>query len=187
MKHLVMLLLALCVPAHAACLWSDPGAHRFTGDPVEAVRSYGDIPPKAREALAEAVRLKAYSAIVEIRRESIDGGRFTGMRAMFWGEGHQCLGDVDRSAWAPDRVERGLVFCERGHCIIIPTVCGNVARVNMAGVRPLPDIEPAGRGLQGRLVAPSGAQAVRTVPEPGSLALVIVALIAAAVVRRRSR
>ena len=117
MKHLVMLLLALCVPAHAACLWSDPGAHRFTGDPVEAVRSYGDIPPKAREALAEAVRLKAYSAIVEIRRDSIDGGRFTGMRSMHWGDGQQCLGDVDRSAWAPDRVERGLVFCERGHCI----------------------------------------------------------------------
>ncbi len=180
-----LLLLALCAPAHAACLWSDPGANRFTGDPVEAVRSYGDIPPKAREALAEAVRLKAYSAIVEIRRDSIDGGRFTDMRAMHWGAGQQCLGKVDRSAWPADRVERGLVFCERGHCIIIPTICGNVARVNMAGVRPLPDPEPAGNGLRGRMVARDNAQAVQSVPEPSALALAAVALVAAAVAGRR--
>ena len=93
MKYIVILLLALCVPAHAACLWSDPGAHRFTG-----------------------------------------------MRSMHWGDGQQCLGDVDRSGWAPDRVERGLVFCERGHCIIIPTVCGNITQ---RGVEAAKDVKTA--------------------------------------------
>ena len=61
----------LASQAQAACLWTDPGANRYTGDPVAAVMSYADIPPQARAELAEAVGQRAYSALVEIRRDSI--------------------------------------------------------------------------------------------------------------------
>lgn len=175
MKLPIIATLALCIgSAHAACAWTDPGANRFTGDPVAAVMSYGDIPPQARAELAEAVKVRAYSAFVDIRRDSIAGGRYTHMRAMHWGANQQCMGDVDRSAWPADRVERGLVYCVRGHCVIVPTVCGNVARVNQAGVMPQPDPvrATAGHGLLPR----SQVHAMRTVPEPGSALLVLAAL-----------
>lgn len=168
----------LSAQAQAACLWTDPGANRYTGDPVAAVNSYADIPPQARAELAEAVGQRAYSALVEIRRDSIGGGRFTHMRAMHWGAGQQCLGDVDRSGWPADRVERGLVYCVRGHCVIVPTVCGNVARVNQAGVMPQPD--PSASKLAG-IVAGGGIRAPRSVPEPGTALLVLVALAVLAV------
>ncbi len=164
--------------AHAVCAWSDPGANRFTGDPVAAVMSYGDIPPQARAELAEAVKVRAYSAFVDIRRDSIAGGRYTHMRAMHWGAGQQCMGDVDRSAWPADRVERGLVYCVRGHCVIVPTVCGNVARVNAAGVTPQPD--PAPRALSAALT-----NQPRAVPEPSALLLALTALTALAFLRAR--
>ncbi len=167
----------LCISnAHAVCAWSDPGANRFTGDPVAAVMSYGDIPPKARAELAEAVKVRAYSAFVDIRRDSIAGGKYTHMRAMHWGNGQQCMGDVDRSAWAADRVERGLVYCRRGHCVIVPTVCGNVARVNAAGVAPQPD--PGALSF-------SQVRAAQSVPEPSALVLVLSGLGLMAFIRRR--
>ena len=163
----------LASQAQAACLWTDPGANRYTGDPVAAVMSYADIPPQARAELAEAVGQRAYSALVEIRRDSIGGGRFTHMRAMHWGDSQQCMGDVDRSAWPTDRVERGLVYCVRGHCVIVPTVCGNVARVNDKTAAPQPD--PAGRTL-GAALTGGGIRAPRAVPEPSTAVLVLIAL-----------
>lgn len=170
MRRAILTALALAASsAHAACLWADPGANRFTGDPVAAVMSYGDIPPQARAELAQAVKHRAYSAFVDIRRDSIAGGRYTDMRAMHWGNGQQCMGTVDRSAWPADRVERGLVYCVRGHCVIVPTVCGNVARVTKAGVMPQPDPAPG-------LLPRSQVAALRTVPEPGSALLALVAL-----------
>lgn len=186
MKRAALTVAALLASqAHAACLWTDPGANRFTGDPVAAVRSYADIPPQARAELAEAVGQRAYSALVEIRRDSIGGGRFTHMRAMHWGSGQQCLGDVDRSAWPADRIERGLVYCVRGHCVIVPTVCGNVARVNQAGVMPQPDPIKAATKL-GAAIAGPGIHAPRAVPEPGTAALVLAALVAMALIRSRA-
>ncbi len=168
----------LASQSQAACLWTDPGASRFTGDPVVAVNSYADIPPQARAELAEAVGQRAYSEVVDITRSAIGAGRYTHMRAMHWGAGQQCLGDVDRSAWPADRVERGLVYCVRGHCVIVPTVCGNVARVNRAGVLPQPD--PAGLRVAG-MVADGGIRAPRSVPEPGTALPVLVALAVLAV------
>ena len=169
--------------AHAVCAWSDPGANRFRGDPVAAVMSYGDIPPQARAQLAEAVKHRAYSAFVDIRRDSIAGGKYSHMRAMHWGDGQQCMGDVDRSGWPADRVERGLVYCVRGHCVIVPTVCGNVARVTQVGVMPQPDPVVSGRGLRIGQAAPVGT--INRAPEPGTAALVLGALGALVLARRR--
>lgn len=175
MRAALTLAALLATQAQAACLWTDPGANRFTGDPVAAVQSYADIPPQARAELADAVGHRAYSEVVEIRRDSIGGGRYSHMRAMHWGAGQQCLGDVDRSAWPADRIERGLVYCVRGHCVIVPTVCGNVARVSQVGVMPQPD--PSAPKLAG-MVAGGGIRAPRSVPEPGTAVLVLVALAA---------
>lgn len=172
MRAALILAAMLAGHANAACVWADPGANRFTGDPVAAVQTYADIPPQARAELAELVQHRAYSAIVEIRRDSIGAGAYTHMRGMHWGDSQQCLGDVDRSAWPADRVERGLVYCVRGHCVIVPTVCGNVARVNKVGAAPQPDPAPvAKRGL-----VLGSRSTVHQVPEPGTALLVLVAL-----------
>jgi len=32
--------------------------------------------------------------------------------------------------------ERGLVYCDSGQCILVPTVCRNVSRITRAGVSP---------------------------------------------------
>lgn len=185
MRAALTLAALLASQAQAACLWTDPGANRYTGDPVAAVNSYADIPPQARAELAEAVGQRAYSALVEIRRDSIGGGRFTHMRAMYWGAGQQCLGDVDRSGWPADRVERGLVYCVRGHCVIVPTVCGNVARVNDKSAPPQPDPIKAATKL-GAAIGGPGIRAPNAAPEPGTAALVLAALAAMALIRSRA-
>lgn len=171
MRAAILLAALAASQAQAACVWAHPGANRFTGDPVAAVNSYADIPPLARAELAELVGIRAYTALVDIRRSSIGGGAYTHMRAMHWGAGQQCLGDVDRSAWPADRIERGLVYCVRGHCVIVPTVCGNVARINKAGTTPQPDPVAHTGTAFGRRSA-----TVHQVPEPDTALLVLVAL-----------
>lgn len=183
----VAIFVATVGPARAACTWADPGANRFTGDPVAAVEAYTDIPPMARRDMAEAVKWKQYTAVVDITRDSIGGGKYLALRDMHWGTGQRCTGDVDRQAWPPGRTERGLVFCRRGHCVIIPTVCGNVARVNMAGVVPQPDPdEPALKGARKLVDTVRGpGLRVRAVPEPGSISLVGTGLFVAALIAWR--
>jgi hypothetical protein len=72
---------------------------------------------------------------------------------MHFGAGRVCA-TVDRSAWPADRVERGLVYCEGEHCLIVPTVCGNVSRVTRV-VRPAGVLafEAPGAGSAGGAVA----------------------------------
>ena len=41
---------------------------------------------------------------------------------------------MTRAAWAPQTQERGLVYCEAGQCILVPTVCRNVSRITRAEV-----------------------------------------------------
>lgn len=185
MRAALTLAALLASQAQAACLWTDPGANRFTGDPVAAVQSYADIPPQARAELAEAVGQRAYSEVVDITRSAIGAGRYTHMRSMHWGAGQQCLGDVDRSGWPADRVERGLVYCVRGHCVIVPTVCGNVARVNDKSAPPQPDPIKAATKL-GAAIGGPGVRAPNAAPEPGTAALVLAALAAMALIRSRA-
>lgn len=70
MRAALTLAALLASQSQAACLWTDPGANRFTGDPVAAVNSYADIPPQARAELAEAVGQRAYSEVVDITRSA---------------------------------------------------------------------------------------------------------------------
>ena len=117
-------------PSLPACSWNRPGHNPFTGDVVAAVDRYADIPAPVRQRLKARMASRSYDEIVSIRRDSIVGqARYRPeIRDMHFGSGQVC-GTVDRVQWAPQAQERGLVYCEAGHCILVPTVCRNVSRI----------------------------------------------------------
>jgi hypothetical protein len=109
------------------------------GDVVAAVDRYRDIPPEVRERLKERMATREYDDLVEIRRDSMTGraGYDYGstISDMHFGTNQVCR-TVTRNSWTPQMQERGLVYCECGHCILVPTVCRNVSRVTRRGVGP---------------------------------------------------
>jgi hypothetical protein len=73
---------------------------------------------------------RQYDEIATIERDAIRG-RFkyaSDIREMHFDRGQVCA-TVTRDKWPAGANERGLVYCESGHCIIVPTVCRNVARI----------------------------------------------------------
>lgn len=102
------------------------------GDVAAAVEAYQDIPAPVRARLRERLASRAYDEVVSIRRDSIDGRRAyrSDIRDMHFGGGKRCTA-VDRSGWPAQAEERGLVYCEAGHCILVPTVCRNVSRIRL--------------------------------------------------------
>ncbi len=100
------------------------------GNVVNAVDRYSDIPAATRAVLKRRMAARQYDEIAAIRRDSITGKHAYApeLRQMHFGAGQVC-GTVTRSNWKDNAVERGLVYCEDGHCLIVPTVCRNVSRV----------------------------------------------------------
>jgi hypothetical protein len=133
-----------------ACSWDQPGTDPFMGNVVEAVERYTNIPLEVRDALKRRMAARQYDEIVTIRRDSITGSqRYSPeIRDMHFGQGRVCR-SVSRAAWSPSAVERGLVYCEAEHCIIVPTVCRNVSRVTrLPAARPVLAAGPSlGAGL----------------------------------------
>lgn len=148
---LCLSLLTALVPAHAApaksspkpaagnktvnnCSWDSPGHNPFMGDLPSAVDRYTDIPPDVRARLKQRMTERKYDEMVTIRRDSIVGKDLyhAEIRDMHFGTGSVC-NTVTRDKWAADAQERGLVYCESGHCILVPTVCRNVSRIARAG------------------------------------------------------
>ena len=137
MKTLSLVLAALLAASPVAasalpsCSWNQPGHNPFLGDVVAAVDRYADIPPAQRSRLKARMARRDYDEIVSIRRDSIVGQARYGaeIRDMHFGTGQVC-GQVNRAAWATDAQERGLVYCEGEHCILVPTVCRNVSRIS---------------------------------------------------------
>lgn len=133
---LIALALAALLPAVAAaktmqrCSWDHPGVDPFMGAVPAAVDRYTDIPPEVRERLKQRMKQRDFDEMATIRRDSITGRyRYSPeIRDMHFGEGRVCR-SVTRSKWTADTVERGLVYCEGEHCIIVPTVCRNVSRI----------------------------------------------------------
>jgi hypothetical protein len=132
-------LAALAAPASAgpaargiteACTWDRPGHNPFMGDVVAAVDRYQDIPGTTRAKLKARMAARQYDEIATIRRDSITGrARYAPeIRDMHFGQGQLCR-SVTRAGWAPTMQELGLVYCEDGHCILVPTVCRNVSRI----------------------------------------------------------
>ena len=120
-----------------SCAWDRPGHNPFMGDVVAAVDRYRDIPDAVRARLKVRMTRREYDDLVSIRRDSISGRAEYGttISDMHFGT-HQVCRSVTRAAWRPDMQERGLVYCEGRHCILVPTVCRNVSRISRAAVSP---------------------------------------------------
>jgi hypothetical protein len=89
---------------------------------------------------------------------------------MHFGNGRICR-QVTRTKWLSTAVERGLVYCEGEHCLIVPTVCRNLSRITAD--TPL-DIETAAGPPEDPIDPPSSANMLggqRFVDEQGPLAM----------------
>ena len=133
-----------------SCSWDRPGADPFMGDVVAAVDRYKDIPAPIRTALKKRMAQRQYDEMATIRRDSISGlQRYSReIRDMHFGQGRMCR-TVTRDAWSPTTVERGLVYCESEHCIIVPTVCRNISRITRL---PPEKTSGAGSGVGGPML-----------------------------------
>jgi len=124
------LAIAVAVSVVPSCSWDNPGANPFTGNRPASVQSYTDIPKATRDRLQRRMTALKYDDVAAIGRDSIQGKHdYTDLRDMHFGKNRICS-TISRDKWKPDATERGLVYCEDGHCIIVPTVCGNVSRVS---------------------------------------------------------
>jgi len=132
---LQLVLSAVIATAPAGCSWAHPGANPYRGDPVRALADF-DMPPSTRAKLRALMAAHRYTDVATITRDDIAGAQsYTGLREMHSGSGQLCHGAVDRSAWAADRRERGLVYCADDACVIVPTICNNVSLVSRKPVK----------------------------------------------------
>jgi len=125
--------LALAVSAGSTlpqCSWDRPGVNPFMGDVVVAVDHYQDIPAATREKLKARMKARSYDDIAVIERDAIKGKATYApeISDMHFGPGAVCR-TVTRTKWTATTQERGLVYCEDGQCILVPTVCRNVSRI----------------------------------------------------------
>lgn len=130
MPLLATLALAAAGATLPQCSWDRPGVDPFMGDVVAAVDRYQDIPAATRDKLKARMKEHRYDDLVVIERDRIHGQAHYGaeIRDMHFGQGSLCR-TVTRSKWTPTMQERGLVYCEDGQCILVPTVCRNVSRI----------------------------------------------------------
>ena len=114
----------------AECSWDRPGYNRYRGDVVDAVDRYTDIAPAVRSRLKQRMAQRDYDDMVSIRRDRIAGKRDydSEIRDMHFGAASICR-TVTRAGWNAQMHERGMVYCESGQCILVPTVCRNVSRI----------------------------------------------------------
>lgn len=131
--------------AAQVCSWDKPGHDPFMGDVVAAVDHYTDIPASTRAKIQARMQRREYDDIAAIRRDSIEGRHQYApeIRGMHFGQGRVCA-TVTRARWTSQMVERGLVYCEDGHCILVPTVCRNVSRIKRLAA---PAPKQAGGGM----------------------------------------
>ena len=154
----------------AVCSWDRPGHNPFMGDVVAAVDRYSDIPTPVRVRLKQRMQARQYDEMVDIRRDSIRGKADyqPAIRDMHFGLDRVCA-QVSRSGWTPAMQERGLVYCESGHCILVPTVCRNVSRIERApaAIAGAPAGEaPVGAAVPNPAPGPTDASSERFAGEP---------------------
>jgi hypothetical protein len=135
------------------------------GDVPSAIERYTDIPEDVRARLKARMLRRDYDDMVTVRRDSIEGARSyePGIREMYFGTGRICR-TVSRSRWPADLQERGLVYCEAGQCILVPTVCRNVSRITPIAAAAPPAAAAAGPPTDELAFAPPGAGPV-TAPD----------------------
>lgn len=159
------LLAALAIVS--ACSWDNPGANPYRGPVPASVQRYTDIPKDVRDKLQTRMEKRQFDEVVTIERDRIHGSHeYTDLRSMHFGNGRICE-TVSRTKWKATATERGLVYCEKEHCIIVPTVCNNVSRVTRVPKREEP---PKAGGTPPAAVPPAATvPPVQDVPSGGTL------------------
>jgi hypothetical protein len=135
------------------CSWDHPGGDPFMGSVVDALDGYTDMPAAVRARLKRKMAARQYDDIASISRDGISGKESyePEIREMHFGTNRVCK-TVSRSGWSKTREERGLVYCDKTECIIVPTVCRNVSRITRrSGGEPLAagDIFPPAGAIPG--------------------------------------
>jgi hypothetical protein len=154
------------------CSWDTPGHNPFKGSPVAAIMSYEQIPMADRLSLAARVQAgRRPDDTPDITATGISSVRYkyiTDVHDMHFGRSGSCK-SVTRFGWAPGAVQPAKSYFAGKYAIIIPNVCGNISWA----MREVPIVT---QSVDGR--------SVKNIPEPGSLALVTVAGLAAWISRR---
>ena len=129
------LIAALALAASGAtlphCSWDRPGVNpswamwsrRWIAIRTSRLRCV----PRSRRAC----KSRDYDEIVSIQRDEIKGSKAmygSAISEMHFGANNVCK-TVSRAKWTQKYEERGLVYCEEGQCILVPTVCRNVSRI----------------------------------------------------------
>lgn len=137
------------------CTWNEPGQNKFTGLAEVAIRAYQDIPEANQNELIRKVKSIKYDDVAEITNTGIYSRHFEykNLRNMWFGNYKVC--SKINYKWKEGHIERAMVFSSGVYQIIVPFVCGNIARVDKARLVSKSDFKP--------------------IPEPSSLALVILA------------
>lgn len=190
------------------CVWGKPGSNPYRGTVVQALQS-ARLPDEVVRQLAARVTAKQRSDRLEIRRDGIralGSGRVFDPRrvALTYGQ-TLCLGS--RVNFAAGHMEPADLYeaadaAGRVYAVMVPEVCGNVSVLSQQGERRRPRLlataDTTVPGPLRRLPAAleDGGDGVfayaddgraNTVPEPGTLACVVLGLVALAWRRRRRR
>lgn len=182
------------------CAWGKPGRNPYTGT-VEQALLHARLPPEVVAEVGRKVRAHEVSDRLEVRTGRIHGvqhGReFDPQRvAMSFGR-TLCLNS--RVNFAPGHIERADLYEARDaqgrrHAVMVPDVCGNVSVLGERGERrrSLPLAGPAGGGAGSddewwALATVMAMDDGGTVPEPGTLVSVLLALAALGLVSARRR
>ena len=188
------------------CVWGTPGRNPYQGT-VEQALLAGRLPAELIGPLAERIRARQPNDRVSIRSTGIraeHGGREFSPRGLALSFGRSmCLNS--RVNFAPGHAEPADLYlvndaAGRQRAVVVPDVCGNVSVLSAGGERrtwprwlagPLDvlytALAAAPDGADGvteltyaaALGGPSGPEAGHAVPEPGTLACVLAALLAA--------
>lgn len=147
--------------------WDRPGHNPFRGSRWHAVMSFDQIPLTERVVLALRIQHDTPDGVALIDRHGLPAG-FGPIRDMWFGHGIRAS-RVDTSAWPAGHTEPALMWWSGQWVVGLPLVCRNpfwTTRIT-PGLVPAPPAE------------------VHQVPEPGTLALLPVALLGAVIARRR--
>lgn len=170
----------------------------------QAMKRYPDLSLADRLEVTAKVRWLQPDATAVITRDAVasNDGHVTNLRDMQWGKDTLCVGPINRSAWAANDEQPVLIYTTlSGKSVGFATICGNPVRMDFArrettepetrapgtwepqnmpwqndadrwGMHRVPQ-EPDYRPLPQPVQPPTRP---REVPEPGTLALVGIAL-----------